>query len=602
MSAARYIEFDSTYRNRTLYELPSDFTVQMAQTGSASKLAAQDPVSEASPVLVWNNTLVEYSGPPPLPISVPANIISNITASDTSAVPFTQGSVTFEIVTQEGNPLRQVRNFYVGSCLSINPGGGGVVSRRIIEYLPLATYKALITLDSPFPDSYMGLTTFYIINPTPFPTNAAGENVVKTWIPGSNDCVSANQQTQTYGLGGDNYYIGYYIMNLSSGQSFRITAFDAPTRLATLDGKPTTDWSAMSDGKPVNFVIRKELPLENGSGVGSAIVALFGNRLQLANSSNSRPTGTYDGDFLRINPAIGSSSPYDITTDSGYEAKVVTTYPTNCQNQERQIKRYVYGQGTVIIVSGVNLVLDSSASSVDGAYTNSILTINQGGDDADPSFPRQSYSAVVSSYTGSTRTAVLATPVTVAPGNTWYIKTATLTSPFEPAPVRGNLYEIEAFSRDNYNPFIYTGSMVSSQESVCYEVELLNLIIPNSLLASGRGGRPIYYPYLYVMFQPVSSDTSANKNVIYSNNPNSYGMLYRAVVDDTPIPAISPFIKIDGDGMVHVIKFKPNTSFRFGVFHADGEPFRTVFEDHYSPTAPNPLAQISACFAFKRVS
>ena len=598
MSAARYIEFDSTYRNRTLYELPSDFTVQMAQTGSASKLAAQDPVSEASPVLVWNNTLVEY------PVT-PANIISNITASDTSAVPFTQGSVTFEIVTQEGNRLRQVRNFYVGSCLSINPGGGGVVSRRIIEYLPLATYKALITLDSPFPDSYMGLTTFYIINPTPFPTNAAGENVVKTWIPGSNDCISTNQQTQTYGLGGDNYYIGYYITNLSTGESFQITAFDAPTRLATLDGKPTTDWAAMSAGKTVNFVIRKEVPLENTFGVGLPLVAMFSNKLQLANSSDSRPTGTYDGDFLRINPAIGASSPYDITTDSGYDPTVTTLYPKNCQNQHRQIKRYVYGSGSVISISGggSTLVLDSNASPIDGIYTNSILTIEQGTPDAAPSFARQSYSAVVSSYTGATRTAVLATPITtVAIGDTWYVKTVTLTSPFSPSPVRGNRYEIEAFSRDNYNPFIYTGSMVSSQESVCYEVELLNLIIPNSLLASGRGGRPIFYPYLYVMFQPVSSDTSANKNVIYSNNPNSYGMLYRAVVDDTPIPAISPFIKIDGDGMVHVIKFKPNTSFRFGVFHADGEPFRTVFEDHYSPTTPNPLAQISACFAFKRVS
>jgi hypothetical protein len=361
----------------------------------------------------------------------------------------------------------------------------------------------------------------------------------------------------------------------------------------------------MADGKPVNFVIRKELPLESGTGYGLPIVALFGNRLQLTNSLNSRPTGTYDGDFLRINPAIGASSPYDNTTDSGYEANVVNYYPKNCQNQERQIKRYVYGQGTVISVSGGGsiLVLDSGASSVDGAYTNSILTINEGKNDGDPSFPRQSYSAVVSSYTGATRTAILSTPILLAAiGDTWYVKTVILTTPFEPVPVRGNLYEIEAFSRDNYSPFIYTGSLVSSQESVCYEVELLNLIIPNSLLASGRGGRPIFYPYLYVMFQPVSSDTSANKNVIYSNNPNSYGMLYRAVVDDTPIPAISPFIKIDGDGMVHVIKFKPNTAFRFAVFHANGEPFRTVFEDHYSPTLPNPLAQISACFAFKRVS
>jgi hypothetical protein len=78
-------------------------------------------------------------------------------------------------------------------------------------------------------------------------------------------------------------------------------------------------------------------------------------------------------------------------------------------------------------------------------------------------------------------------------------------------------------------------------------------------------------------------------------------MLFRAIVDDTPIPAISPFIKIDGDGMAHTIRIKPNDTFRFSVYHANGELFKTVIEDFDSPKEPNPLAQISACFSFKKV-
>ena len=163
--------------------------------------------------------------------------------------------------------------------------------------------------------------------------------------------------------------------------------------------------------------------------------------------------------------------------------------------------------------------------------------------------------------------------------------------------------ELELFTRDNATPFNFTGSLITGDEtSATYEVELLNLVLPNTTLASGRGGRAVFYPYLYVELQPVSSGAFQTRNIIYSNNPNSVKMLFRAVVDDTPIPVISPFVKIDGDGMVHTVKIRPNDSFRFSVYHANGDLFQTVIEDTYSPTAPNPLCQISACFAFRKVN
>ena len=78
-------------------------------------------------------------------------------------------------------------------------------------------------------------------------------------------------------------------------------------------------------------------------------------------------------------------------------------------------------------------------------------------------------------------------------------------------------------------------------------------------------------------------------------------MMYRIPMDDTPTPLISTFIKVDGDGMTHTIKFRPNDSFRMSIHHASGELFQPVASDYYSPTEPNPMVQISACFAFKRV-
>ena len=166
-------------------------------------------------------------------------------------------------------------------------------------------------------------------------------------------------------------------------------------------------------------------------------------------------------------------------------------------------------------------------------------------------------------------------------------------------PMDNDEFEILQFTRDNVVPFTYTGSTVSQQQMVCYEVELINLVLPNLTLKTG--GRVAFYPYVYVELQNITGSSGGNTNIIYSNNPNSVRRLFRAAIDDIPNPLISPFIKIDGDGMTQTIKFKPNDSFKFGVYLSDGTLFETVYEDSYGPAPANPLVQISAMFSMKRV-
>jgi hypothetical protein len=166
-------------------------------------------------------------------------------------------------------------------------------------------------------------------------------------------------------------------------------------------------------------------------------------------------------------------------------------------------------------------------------------------------------------------------------------------------PMNNDVFEILQFTRDNVVPFTYTGSTVSQQQMVCYEVELINLVLPNLTLKTG--GRVAFYPYVYVELQNITGSSGGNTNIIYSNNPNSVRRLFRAAIDDIPNPLISPFIKIDGDGMTQTIKFKPNDSFKFGVYLSDGTLFETVYEDSYGPAPANPLVQISAMFSMKRV-
>ena len=488
MSSIRYLEFDSTYRDRVTYPTPSTFVVEMSQSGLGTPLTAKDPICNASPILVWNNTFAQ---------GFFTNTIVNITVSPV-ALPSTQGNTTF-MITTAGPPdnLRQIRNFYVGSTLGITVGGITTV-RRIVEYLPINLATALITIDSALPDSLIGVAGFHIDNPTPIPTNTPNSEI-KVYVPGSNNN-SSLFRSQTFGLGGDNYYIGYYLQNTDTGTVRLITAFDGATRLATLESATPggEDWAQGG----INFVIRKDLPT-------------------------------------------------------------------------------VFNGTTTVVPSQINLGV--AASTTDNIYVGSFLRIPQVGLPTSPVTPPYNQERKIVAYDGVTRIA------TVSPSFTGL------------APLAPIVVELEQFTRDNATQFNFTGSLVTGDEKATYEVELLNLILPNTTLASGRGGRAIFYPYLYVELQALSTSSYQTRNILYSNNPNSVRMLFRAVVDDTPIPVISPFIKIDGDGMVHTITVKPNDTFRFSVYHTNGELFETVIEDTVSPTAPNPLAQISACFAFRKV-
>lgn len=602
MSSARYLEFDSHYRDRNLYPLQSNFIIEMSQSSKGDKFNARDPVSDASPILYWNNSFMQGTG---------ANYIYPIYTSP-GPNPGEQNNVNFQIQTTATGPnLKQTRGFYIGSSLTKTTNGlynssatgaydPPLVSRRIIDYLPINNNNAIITLESALPDNLVGTKDFYIANPTPIPTNTPNSTIY-FYIPTSNQCLSSTQRRQTYGLGGDNYFNDYYVMNTDRGEYKQIKAYYANNRLGVLDSPTVTDWLSVPN---TNFSLRRAIPYEYGS-ASNPLQIFFAteNAVQLSTLTSNLypPSGQLTGDFVRIVPTIGAYSPYDITTSPPFDAGILLNSPTNCQTQERRIQKYVYGQGTITAVNGslTVITLDSNASSLDNEYKDCILT-NLDVTVGTPNFPYRS--AKIISYNGSTKQVTLDSPLTgTIVSNTWFIRTCILSTPFVPLPVRGNQYEIELFSRDNYNPFVYTGSIVSSQEVVCYEVELLNLCLPNTLLSSSRGGRAIFYPYLYVELEQISSAGTISKNIIYSNNPHSGKALFRAVVDDTTAIVASPFIKIDGDGMVHTVKFKPNDAFRFSVYHSNGEPLTFEIDDHYSPTVINPLCQISACFAFKRI-
>lgn len=173
---------------------------------------------------------------------------------------------------------------------------------------------------------------------------------------------------------------------------------------------------------------------------------------------------------------------------------------------------------------------------------------------------------------------------------------ATVSPGFTTAPT-GNAIEILAFSYDNFHPFVYNGSKQS--EMSIYEIKLNSLVLPNQPLSVGNGGKIAFYPYLHIQL----SVEGQSENIMYSNNPNSRHVLFRASMVNIENLTESTFITLKGDdeGMKQTVRFKTETNFKFKVTLPNGEAFSTVLNESFSPQEPNALIQISALFELKKI-
>lgn len=165
-------------------------------------------------------------------------------------------------------------------------------------------------------------------------------------------------------------------------------------------------------------------------------------------------------------------------------------------------------------------------------------------------------------------------------------------------PTIGDTINIVIFENDNSEPLSYTGSMVSQNQTVCYEISIISLILPNVTLTTGS--RVAFYPYVYVSFENVTTPSGASHDLIYSNNPQSGRALFIVHVTDVVHPANGKFVKLVGR-MRQTIKFKPNDSLRFSVYLPDGTLFLPVKKDVISPYDPDPFLQIDAVFSIRRL-
>ena len=470
MSNLRYLEVDSTYRDRSRFPNPGNFEIPISQTGRKSAKDAIDPVSLGAPIISWtsNNLSTSTTGI--------FKLICNVEPKTTA---LSGSSSTQNFIINSTNRLHHMNDYYEGLIVE---DAAFYNRRRITSYIFLGSFggydRAEINVDSSFPETFVPGNQINIYDPTDL-TNSF---YPLFWVPSGRNL--------------EDQYINHYIFNETINDWRKIVYYSNITHTILVETNDTNPlpitWTAND-----NYSIRKEIPyypLNNGSNpaVASSTLSSVTIYFNLPGIDNTK--------FIRILPSI-----YNYNLTGAY-------------NECRRITSY-------------------------DSLTNTITV-----------FPN-----------------------------------------FTEAPIVDSKIEILNFSYDNLNPFVYTGSLISQQELVCYEIELLSLLLPTETLTVANGGAISYYPYVYV---ELSNTCSSNRNIIYSNNPNSTKQLFRVPIfdiQDNPV-----FTKIGG-GMSQTIKFKPNDTLYFAVTLPNGEVFQNIVPERFSPLSPEPRIQISAMFSLKRL-
>lgn len=187
-------------------------------------------------------------------------------------------------------------------------------------------------------------------------------------------------------------------------------------------------------------------------------------------------------------------------------------------------------------------------------------------------------------------------------GTEWYIHSGYCANPFN-TPMNTQRYWIQPFQYDsagNFSPA--AGSGCAQQQQVCYEIEVVSLVLPNATICGYQGGQIAFYPYVYVGLSSPNTTSGANPYIIQSNNPNAINTQFVCDIDDVNDPLTTPFVKIDGNGMKQTVKFSPYTNLELTVKLPNGDIFDTCEANDLPPNPPNPFSNLSVVFAVTRLS
>ena len=485
---------------------------------------------------------------------------------------------------------KDIVNFYIGYQLNIYEISSVILSTSIItSYDPTTeSFTINMVLNNPPTDTMF----FTITDPS---TNSS---IV---IPGVDSVgQNANDSEQSYN--------GYYLMNetLSNGHSIvasRINSYNYLTRTLSLETPFPSSW-ALYD----KYSIRKTIP--NEIYTTTSLPILTGSITSQTNNTtvytSLSPNANYNGFQIIINgypPNAILSCTQNNTRIVLENPVIINTFPVTFTLSAILSKVEIPNVHPITYYPEISLatnciLLPSSANQNDNHYTGKYIYIYPNTTTSNSPLKNIRGSCFyINAYIGNGYNACFVTNLNESnvKGETEFYPSYTNEVPI--FPVSGTIINIVSFLNDNCTPLMYNGSVVSQNELVSYEISLLNLILPNITLITGSSIS--YYPYVYVEFSVLNN---LSVNAIYSNNPNSKKAMFLVPIRDINNKMTTRFIKLNSGSMIQTVKFKPNDCLRFSVYLPNGDLFKTVETDYYSPSLPNPFVQIEAVFSILRLS
>jgi hypothetical protein len=575
-------------------------------------------------------------------------------------------NTTTTLTTSGRGSMHTIENYYRGAVAALGDGRLASSDRsRIIEYVYLGDDQAKMVFESTFTNALKpGLTLFYIVDPTAL--DAPAYKTPYFFVPTSPSISNAYNkynlynQTRCQSRPINSYDRVTHLVGVdtngstsSTPSSGPITSWTARDRysirrrdpdvcITALGGSITTTKPSFrsfnlkpSDAATIGDPLKLAgsfLEVQQNKELGFLIFQGGGDlttTVQLGIASNPAD-GYYNGGIIRVLSGGAQGQLATIETYNGTTkiAKLVTgfsvavaagdTYDLSLPQQARRITKYVDYQSNA--VGGTTTTLNFPV--VNTSNNNHPFYINNYYNDLYIDVPTRGGIRLITNYTVTldnvTGTPTLAV-ITIDPTEPAFIGAIqngdafTITSGVVSGGLDQFTYSISSqpayilpYTYDNLYPFINAQSQIANAQQ-WYELELINLILPNQVLDSGFGSLISFYQYVYVEIENSNGSGTSGSNNIISNNSNAVGMTFRATIDDVPNPVNSTFIKIDGDGMTQTVRFDPQDNLKFSVYLGTGsnpnekELFKVLPKEHFSPCPPNPLIQISAMFSVKKV-
>ena len=627
LNQTTYIDVDSTFRDRQKYPNPADFKVPYSNNRVTNTIdKAHNILSDSYPYYQWQwlSTGVGSDG------IGHSTFVSTITGG-TLVGTLSELSISNAMTAPTGKTISanlvgtsSSSNYLTGLNISIDPHGDATKTQqsRIIAH---DNVENVITLSSAM--SSGGASDFLLETSDWTITNPSTSS--KIFIPG--------------GSNRDGHYVGDYYECLMYGsgdtanptvhQFRQIISYSGKTRVATLESALSffdgTNGAANKSGTHSTTYLHRlrkglpTLPSGSSSAIGTDNIPLVQGTASSGAiarvSLHTAGSGHAVGDVVTIVGGSNGKVLVDAIDGNGGVLKLsLLRGGSGYSSSTGSLQSATSGSGTLLKVNilevgtSVNIHNSNGVSTTKGTYTNKLLyypAFASGGGTAstDPSaaqdfIPQNNTLNVDTPNTAYVDSKHCTFPIIthnyyVTDGiNEVVIKTMSATElAFFVANKEFNILD---YKEDGVKNIVnYTYKDINTVSKNLYEINLLNLTLPNTSLRTGPGGFLANHSYIMVEF---FSDSHDKTQIYNTNNPNLENVMFKCMVVDVSNPESIPFVKFRGMYPI-VAPFKLNEGVTLRVLMPNGEVFRTTSSDSVPPTMPKKDLQVSATFSVRKI-